>query len=67
MAKIVKKLAAYIIDNWDKLGKLKRWSINRMVGLEIGPYIYKGLSALIKYLKKFTSDILANLASFLGL
>lgn len=64
---LIKKIAQYLVKNWDKLAEWIKKAIISIAGSAIVDAIIRGVEAVISYLSSLPSTVIEYIAKLLGL
>lgn len=64
---LIKKIAQYLVKNWDKLAEWIKKAIVSIAGSAIVDAIIRGVEAVVSYLSNLPSSVIEYIAKLLGL
>lgn len=67
MSAIIKKIAQYLINNWNKIPGWVQSGIKSIAGSVIVDYIVNGFDSLVAFLSTLSSTVIQGIATLLGL
>lgn len=67
MATVIRKIAEFLVKNWNKLSPLVQKAIKAIAGSIIVDYITKGVEALITWLSQQGTWLIEQIAKLLGI
>ena len=64
---IIKKIAQFLVSNWNKIPGAVQWAIQQIAGSAIVEAVSRGVSAVIDVLSDLGSAAIEKIADLLGL
>ncbi|HFI0080780.1 TPA: hypothetical protein ACGO6Q_002091 [Streptococcus suis] len=67
MGALIRKIATYLVKNWNKLSGPVKWAIEQVAGWAIVEAIEAGVNAVIDFLSGLSDWVIEKIAGILGI